>query len=134
MSVSANDNNHDDPMHAMVDFACLDNDCGTAVCFNVMDLEQSKGRVSCPECHREYHFDQTFLDKLKRFRKLILALQQAEDILGEANVAVTTSTGEVKIPYRLLLTRLNTLISLNVGDSKIDFNFRVEPLGDATFR
>ena len=120
-------------MRAMVDFACLDEGCGQTVQFNVMELRESKGRVSCDACHREYRFEPDFLDKLERLRRLILAVMDAEDILGDANVAVTTLTGDVKVPYRLLLTRLNTIISLQTDGKKVDFNFRIEPLKQGSF-
>ncbi len=122
------------PMHAVVDFACVDAECQATVRFNLMELRESKGRIACGECHREYRFDRTFIGKLERFRRLILALQEAEDILGDASIAVSTPMGEVKVPYRLLLTRLNTSISLDMGDRRADFNFRVEPLNNGSFR
>ncbi len=121
-------------LRANIDFACVDDECNNAVRFNLMELRESRGRVRCTECHRQYSFDAPFLDKLERLRSLIGAVMAAEDILGDVNVAVTTPAGEVKIPYRLLLTRLNTLITLQVGEKKVDFNFRVEPLEDGSFR
>ena len=122
------------PMQALVDFTCVDEDCHATVQFDLMGLEESKGRISCSECHRQYRFDRAFIGKLERFRRLILALQEAEDILGDASIAVSTPMGEVKVPYRLLLTRLNTIISLDMGDRKVDFNFRVEPINNGSFR
>jgi len=121
-------------MCALVDFVCLDDECGSTVRFNLMELIRDKGRVACEVCHREYRFKTDFVEKLKRLRELILAVTAAEDILGDAKVAVTTPAGEVKVPYRLLLTRLNTLISLDVGGRRVDFNFRVEPLNQASFK
>ena len=121
-------------MRARVDFVCIDEDCHGVVLFNVMELRESKGQVSCPSCHREYRFDVEFLEKLERLRELVLAVMNAEDILGDVNVAVTTPAGTIKVPYRLLLTRLNSIITLQVGDQKVDFHFRIEPLHDATFK
>jgi hypothetical protein len=121
-------------LRAAVDFVCLDDDCDSIIKFNVMDLEGSKGRITCPECRREYHFSRAFLDKLQRLRTLIMAVRGAEDMLGDINVAVTTPMGEVKVPYRLLLTRLNTIISLDVDGRRIDFNFRIEPLNEQSIR
>ncbi len=115
-------------MRANIDFVCLDEECKATVKFNLMELEQKNGRVTCPDCRREYQFDAVFLDKLKRLRQLILAVRDAEDVLGDTNVGITTMAGEEKISYRLLLTRLNTIISLDVGGRKVDFRFRVEPL------
>lgn len=121
-------------MKAVVDFVCAEEDCGHTVQFDLMSLKAAKGLASCGNCHRPYQFEQAFLDKLEKLRCLILAVQDAGDILDECNVSVTTPAGEVKIPYRLLLTRLNTLISLEAGGKTMDFNFRVEPLNDATFK
>jgi len=121
-------------MRAMVDFACLDAECSNTVRFNVMELHREKGRISCPACHLEYRFKADFVGKLKRLRRLVFAVMEAEDILGDASVAVTTGAGDVRIPYRLLLTRLNTIISLDVGGRKVDFNFRVEPLNQGAFK
>jgi len=122
------------PMRAMADFACIDDECKAAVSFNLMDLQEGKGRVVCPQCHREYQFAPEFLAKLERLRRLILTVQDAADILGDVNVAITTPAGEVKVPYWLMLTRLNTLITVDIGGRKVEFNFRVEPLNRQTFR
>ncbi len=119
---------------AQVDFVCIEDDCGQTIKFNLMTLEENKGQVTCPNCHRPYQFDKTFLQKLEKLRTLVLAVRDAEDIIDDCNVAIATPVKEVKLPYRLLLTRLNTLISLNVSGKVIDFNFRVEPLNKATFR
>ncbi len=56
------------------------------------------------------------------------------DILGNCDVAVNVDGKSVKIPYVLLLTRLNTIVSLSVGDKKVDFHFRVEPASPDTFK
>jgi hypothetical protein len=118
----------------MIDFACIDDECKAAVVFNLMDLREAKGCASCPQCHREYQFDATFLDKLQRLRKLIVTVQEAADILGDVNVAITTPAGEVRVPYWLMLTRLNTIVTMELGGRKVEFNFRVEPLNRETFR
>ncbi len=122
------------PMRAAVDFACLDDDCKAAVSFNLMEVKGEGDRIVCPQCHREYHLDAGFLGKLQRLRKLVLTVQEAADLLGDVNVAVTTPQGEVKVPYWLMLTRLNTIITLALGGKTVDFNFRVEPLNRETFR
>ena len=90
--------------------------------------------MACEVCHRSYHFDRTFLDKLRRLRNLIFAIQGAGDILGNVNVAIQTMSHEVKVPYNLLLTRMNTVITLEVGKRQVDFNFRIEPLNGGSIR
>jgi hypothetical protein len=119
---------------AKVDFDCLEEGCNTTIQFNLMALAQNQGQVACPNCHRPYQFDRAFLKQLEKLRALVFAVRDAQDILGSCNIAITTPAGEVKIPYQLLLTRLNTMVTLNVGGHQMDFNFRVEPLQDGTFR
>lgn len=121
-------------MKALIDFDCIETDCGTTVQFNLVDLMDGSAKVSCANCHKIYAFDKEFLGKLNKLRLLILAVQDAEEILGDCNISVITPAGDVKIPYRLLLTRLNTLIALNCDGKKLEFNFRIEPLSDATFK
>jgi hypothetical protein len=66
--------------------------------------------------------------------KLIEALRNSEDILCDSVVSVNVAGGEVRVPYALLLTRLNTLITLNLNDTPTDFHLWVEPSSPETFR
>ena len=66
--------------------------------------------------------------------ELIHALRSSEDILGDSVVSVNVAGGEVRIPYALLLTRLNTLITLELDGKKVDFHLWVEPSSPDTFR
>jgi len=117
---------------ALLDFVCPD--CGGVVKFNLMELDQAEFQVICPKCHRPYQFDDQLRDKFMKLEKLILAVRDAEPILGDCNVAVAVPAGEVKIPYALLLTRMNTMITLNLGDRKVDFHLWIEPSSPDTFR
>lgn len=121
-------------MTAAVDFDCIEADCLNNIQFDLLSLEDNGLQVACSDCRRIYEFDEIFISKLDTLRRLVLTVQSAEDILSDCNVSVTTPAGEVKIPYRLLLTRLNTMISLKIEDRTIDFNFRVEPLNDGVFK
>jgi hypothetical protein len=119
---------------ALIDFECIEPDCGATIRFDLMSLEKNDRQVTCPDCHRPYRFDKGFVTKLEKLRQLVLAVREAEEIIGDCNIGVATPAGEVRLPYRLLLTRLNTLVSLKAFDRVIDFTFRVEPLNEATFR
>lgn len=119
---------------AEVDFECLNPECKETVKFNLIDAANEHFLVICQHCHHSYEFDKDISDKLQKLRNLIIAIRKAEEILGDCNVAVTVPGGTVKIPYPLLLTRLNTMISLKMGGRKIDFHFRVEPSSPKTFR
>ena len=117
---------------AQLDFVCPD--CGGVVKFNLMELEQTDFQTMCPGCHRPYQFDDQLKEKFRKLQNLILAVRDAEPILGDCNVAVAVPAGEVKVPYALLLTRMNTMITLNLGDRKVDFHLWIEPSSADTFR
>ena len=117
---------------ALLDFVCPD--CGGVVKFNLMELEQSDFQTMCPKCHRPYQFDDELKGKFRKLHNLILAVRDAEPILGDCNVAVAVPAGEVQVPYALLLTRMNTMITLNLGDKKVDFHLWIEPSSADTFR
>ncbi|QSH41727.1 hypothetical protein P0136_06545 [Lentisphaerota bacterium ZTH] len=119
---------------AQIDFHCLDNDCEGIVKFNLADVASSDFQAVCEKCHRPYELDGELRKKLQKMLKLIVTIREVEDILGDCSVSVTVAGGEVKIPYALLLTRLNTMISLNYGNQKVDFHLWVEPSSPDTFR
>ena len=117
---------------AQLDFGCPD--CGGTVKFNLMELDQADFQAMCPKCHRPYQFDAELKEKFVKLQNLILAVREAEPILGDCNVAVAVPAGEVKVPYTLLLTRMNTIITLELGGKKVDFHLWIEPSSAETFR
>ena len=119
---------------AHIDFGCVSPGCDAVVEISLADVGNEDFQAICPVCHQTYAFDEELRDKLRRMLELVIALRNAEDILGDTGVSVNVAGGSVKIPYALLLTRLNTLISLEVGDEKMDFHLRVEPTSPDTFR
>jgi len=118
---------------AEVDFECFENDCNGVVKFNLREALEPDFQKICPICHTSYAFEEDLKEKLKKLSDLICAVKKADDILGNCNVSVTVPGKTVKIPYALLLTRLNTMITLKVGDKDVDFHFRVEPGSPDTF-
>lgn len=121
-------------LRAMIDFCCSEQDCGRTITFNLLELRESDASITCESCRRSYEFDDAFLAKLEKLRVLVLAVKDAEDILGDCSVGVATANGELKLPYKLLLTRLNTQINLAGSGQTMEFHFRVEPLASETFR
>ena len=120
---------------AQVDFMCLDDACGGVVKFNLSEVaDGSFQSVTCPKCGRVYALDAELRGKLLRMLKLVLAIRDAEDVLGDSNVSVSVAGGSVKIPYALLLTRLNTLLSLKLEGKPVDFHLWIEPTSPDTFR
>ena len=119
---------------AQIDFHCLDESCDGVVKFNLAEVCRPGFQAVCPKCHHAYALDAGLRDKLSRMLALIVAIRNSEDILGSSIVSVNVAGGEVRIPYALLLTRLNTLITLEFGDRKTDFHLWVEPSSPETFR
>ncbi|MBR2510207.1 MAG: hypothetical protein IKB71_10755 [Lentisphaeria bacterium] len=119
---------------AQVDFHCLDDNCKSVIQFNLAEVIRKDFQAVCPKCHKTYCFDAQLQDKLTRMLELVAAVRNAEDILGDSNVSVNVAGGSVKIPYALLLTRLNTLVTLEMGGRKVDFHLWIAPSSADTFR
>ena len=119
---------------AQVDFHCLDDNCKSVIQFNLAEVIRKDFQAVCPKCHKTYCFDAQLQDKLTRMLELVAAVRTAEDILGDSNVSVNVAGGSVKIPYALLLTRLNTLVTLEMGGRKVDFHLWIAPSSADTFR
>jgi hypothetical protein len=117
-----------------VDFECLDPECKTPISFNLMDAAKDDFQPLCPSCRCPYEFEKSLKIKLHKLLNLILAIREAENILGDCNVSVNVPGASVKIPYTLLLTRLNTLVSLEIQGKKVDFHLRIEPSSPETFK
>ena len=117
-----------------LDFRCLTDDCSGVVAFDLDSVTDSEFQAVCPVCHRAYALDDTLRGKLIKMMKLISAIRECEDILGDSVVSVNVAGGNVRIPYALLLTRLNTMISLDVAGKKTDFHLWVEPSNPQVFR
>lgn len=112
-----------------LEFRCIKDGCGELVKFSVFDPSRNN-TIRCAACGKEYTFGEELVAKLDRFEKLCRAVNEAEDILSDTNVAISVYSHEVQIPFRLLLTRLNTQLNLTVGDKEIQIRFRVSPLKD----
>ena len=117
-----------------LDFRCLTDDCDGVIGFDLESASDPEFQAVCPVCHRAYALDDTLRGKLGRMMKLIAAIRECEDILGDSVVSVNVAGGNVRIPYALLLTRLNTMISLDVAGKKTDFHLWVEPSNPQVFR
>ncbi|MBR2719904.1 MAG: hypothetical protein IKB74_01080 [Lentisphaeria bacterium] len=117
-----------------LDFRCLTDDCSGVVAFDLDSVTDPEFQAVCPVCHRAYALDDTLRGKLIKMMKLISAIRECEDILGDSVVSVNVAGGNVRIPYALLLTRLNTMISLDVAGKKTDFHLWVEPSNPQVFR
>lgn len=120
---------------AEIDFRCFEPECEGVVKFCLADVTGRGFQVVCPVCHKAYRFDPVLRGKFEKMFALLQAIRDAEEILGSSNVSINVASGEeIRIPYALLLTRLNTLLTLEAGGRKVDFHLRVEPSSAETFR
>ncbi len=110
-----------------IEFQCIKDGCKEAISFSLRQVEKDHA-IRCASCKNEYQLDRALVDKLKSFENLVDAVKSARDILSNTSVGVTVDKRTVKIPYRLLLTRMTTMLDLKIGDQSLTFRFRVEPL------
>ncbi len=117
-SVRYSDANH-------IEFRCIA--CGSTISFSILRMGPDEV-LTCAPCGKQYFFNEEFLDKIRRFENLLAAVHDVKDMLDSTSVAIAFRDEEVKVPYRLLLTRLNTMLTLKINDKETTFRFRVEPL------
>ena len=80
---------------------------------------------------KKYAFtDPTLTRQIKKFEALCCKIHDAEEILGNASVGVDVGTHHVKVPYKLLLTRLSSSLDLIMNGQTVSITFRIEPVQD----
>jgi uncharacterized Zn-finger protein len=105
--------------------------CKKPVSFSVFDLEQDKAEIQCPHCQKVYAFsDATLIRQIKKFEALCRQICDSEEILGHTAVGIDIGDRHVKVPYKLLLTRLSSCLDLKIGNQSVSIKFRIEPTKD----
>src|SRR5690606_31766957 len=93
----------------LLQFSCQR--CHHPIHFSVFELEHKGGGVNCPDCGLIYDFeDETLKRQLRKFENLCRQIQLSEEILSNTSVGIHVGEKEVKIPYKILLTRLNSTL------------------------
>ncbi|MCE2983629.1 MAG: hypothetical protein LW832_08695 [Parachlamydia sp.] len=106
--------------------------CHRPILFSIFEVEKNslKG-LHCPDCGLSYDFgDEDLLRQLRKFENLCRQIQLSEEILSNTCVGIYLGDKEITIPYRLLLTRLNSTLNLMLGDKPLAITFRIEPSED----
>lgn len=111
----------------VIEFRCVKEECKEILSFPMLTVDKDTS-VTCPGCGREYGFEKELIRKFTKFATLVNAVKDAEEILGQINVGLDIQGHSIKVPYRLLLTRLNTFLTLDIGGRGVNFRLRVEPL------
>lgn len=110
-------------------FKCLT--CQHPIRFSIFELEGKHPQVPCTNCGKKYAFEDDILRRqLKKFEALCRQIHESEEILGNTFVGVDVGDHHVKVPYKLLLTRLNSSLELNIGGKPVSIGFRIEPTKD----
>lgn len=103
--------------------------CQQAVQFSVFEIEKDSHELFCSNCHTAYDFsDETLKKQLRLFQDLCIQIRKSEEILSNTSVGIYVGDREVKIPYKLLLSRLNSTLDLVVGERPLTITFRIEPV------
>ena len=103
-------------------------ECGHPIDFSVIELKES---VRCSQCEKIYLFqDENLKRQIQKFETLCRTLVSSEEILANTTIGIGVGERQVEVPYRLLLTRLNSTLSLTVGGKALKIQFRLEPRMD----
>lgn len=103
--------------------------CGTLISFPYRPTAKLPWIARCTGCNKQFGIESgTIARQIKLFVGLCQQLKASEEILANAAIAVTVGSTEVKIPFRLLLTRLKSTLDLDVEGKKISVSSRTEPL------
>lgn len=114
-----------------LEFECQE--CKAEVPFSLSGLEKNP-ELQCTQCSRRYLFDdETLKRQIKKFDALCNQIHDSQEILSMASIGVDMGTGtsKVKVPFKLLLTRLSSHLDLTIGGKPCLISFRFEPLTDA---
>lgn len=111
-----------------LEFECQE--CKHPIRFSIFEIEIAP-EITCAHCSKNYSFDDLSLKRqLRKFEALCRQIRESEEILGQTAVGVDVGGKQVKIPFKLLLTRLSSCLDLSVGGKPLTIAFRFEPLKD----
>lgn len=106
-------------------------ECDVPILFSVLEREHFAEVVTCEACGLRYAFDdETLLRHLTQFESLCHQIYASGEILGSTSIAIDIGNHHVRVPFNILLTRLSSVIELNMNGKKSEIFFRIEPLKD----
>lgn len=110
-------------------FKCIA--CKEPISFSVFELEKDEHLLCCGYCAKNYIFsDENLVRQIKKFEILCRTIKDSEEILSDTAVGVDVGDRHIKIPYKLLLTRMSSSLDLKIGDEPVSIIFRIEPSKD----
>lgn len=116
----------------LLQFGCQS--CEQPISFSIFELD-GDSLIQCTHCKKKYAFwDENLKRQLKKFEALCKQIIESEEILSQTAVGIDVGEHHVKVPYKLLLTRLNSTLDLIIGNRPVSITFRIEPLQDTPFK
>ena len=83
----------------------------------------------CPKCGKQFGIEEESIARqIGLFSNLCEQIKASEEILSNASIAVSVGSTEVKVPFKLLLTRLKSTLDLEIDGQKLSVSKRAEPL------
>ena len=107
-----------------IDFPCQA--CDSIIEFGLKDL--SSKTIVCPECYKSYEIDKNFIDKIQKMLKLLTVIQESKELFSNSYISINEKDSSIEVPFKILLTRFNSVIKLNIDNKLIPFNFRFHPI------
>ena len=105
--------------------------CRHPIMFSIFEIENCDTPLCCENCNKKYAFkDEVLKRQIKKFEALCRQIVESEEILAHTAVGIDIGEHHVKVPYKLLLTRLNSNLELMIGDQPLSITFRLEPARD----
>jgi hypothetical protein len=112
-----------------LEFSCQK--CQHPITFSIFKLSESKHLLTCDSCRKNYSLnDEVLMRQLNKFVDLCRQIHESEEILSSTSVGINVGDQHVAVPYKLLLTRLNSSLDLMMGDTPCKITFRIEPAQD----
>ncbi len=85
--------------------------------------------ADCSQCGKKYGIEPGKLaHQLALFVALCKQLKKSEEILSSSSIAVTVGPHEIKVPFKLLLSRFRSTLDIDIGGIKTTVSYRTEPL------
>lgn len=104
--------------------------CEHPLPFSLFEMDEG-AEITCSQCNQNYFFnDETLIRQLKKFHALCLQIRDSQEILGNTSVGIDIGSEQVKIPFKLLLTRLRSCLDLTLEGKPLTISFRFEPIND----
>lgn len=104
--------------------------CKHPVRFSIFELD-THAEIHCPGCKKPYLFDDPkLIRQLTKFAALCHQIRESEEILSTTSVGVDVDGKQVKVPFKILLTRLSSCLDLVINGKPFVISFRLEPLND----